>query len=63
LVVVVRLTPADVVLLAELAGLRIPDRDLEDLAESLSEHRLFVEPMLAADLVDGWSELVARWHD
>jgi hypothetical protein len=61
--VVVRLTPADVVLLAALAGLRIPDRDLESLAESLSAHRSFVEPMLAADVDDTRSELVTRWDD
>jgi len=58
-----RLTLADVVLLAELAGLRVPDQDLEHLAEALSAHRLFVEPMLAADVRDSPSELVTRWHD
>ena len=60
---VLQLRPADVVLLAELVGLRVPDQDLEHLAESLSAHRLFVEPMLAAELDDFSSELFTRWHD
>jgi hypothetical protein len=60
--VVVRLTPADVALLAELAGLRIPDRDLDHVAQSLSEHRSFVESMLAADFDDGSGSAVTPEH-
>ena len=45
-------TPADVALLAELAGLRLPAEDLAPLAEALAQHAGFVAPMLAADLDD-----------
>jgi Asp-tRNA(Asn)/Glu-tRNA(Gln) amidotransferase A subunit family amidase len=50
--VVAPLTPADVVRLAEASGLRVPDEDLEPVADALTAHLAFVEPMLRADLPD-----------
>jgi hypothetical protein len=44
------MTPADIALLAQMAGLRFPKEDMPALAEALVEHLAFVEPLLCADL-------------
>ena len=56
-------TPADVARLAEASGLRIPEEDLEPVAEALTAHLAFVEPMLRADLPDADPALTfdPRW--
>jgi len=58
-------TPWDVALLAQMAGLRYPDEDLLALAEALAAHLAFVEPLLGADLDDIAPALIhdPRWHD
>ena len=60
-----RLAPADVALLAELAGLRLPPEDLASLAEALNAHLEFVAPLLNADLDDVNPSLTydPRWRD
>lgn len=60
-----RFAPADVALLAELAGLRFPSDDLAPLAEALEVHLAFVAPLLQADLDDVNPSLThdPRWHD
>jgi Asp-tRNA(Asn)/Glu-tRNA(Gln) amidotransferase C subunit len=60
-----RLGPADVALLAELAGLRLPPEDLEALAEALGAHLAFVAPLLNAELDDVNPSLThdPRWRD
>lgn len=47
-----RLAPADIALLAELAGLRLPPKDLARLAEALDAHLEFVAPLQHAELAD-----------
>ena len=47
-----RLAPADVALLGELAGLRLPPEDLAPLAEALDAHLELVAPLLNAELDD-----------
>jgi len=58
-------TAADVALLAEMSGLRLPDDDLPALAEALAAHLAFVEPLLLADLDDANPALThdPRWHE
>jgi hypothetical protein len=58
-------TAADVALLAEMAGLRLPDEDLPALAGALRAHLAFVEPLLRADLDDANPALThdPRWRD
>jgi hypothetical protein len=60
-----RLAPADVALLAELAGLRFPPDDLAPLAEALDAHFEFVAPLLNAELDDTDPSLThdPRWRD
>ena len=60
-----RLTPADVALLAELAGLRFPPEDLAPLAEALEAHLEFVAPLLHSDIDDVNPSLThdPRWRD
>lgn len=60
-----RLAPADVALLAELAGLRLPAEDLEPLAEALDAHLEFVAPLLNTALEDVNPSLThdPRWRD
>jgi Asp-tRNA(Asn)/Glu-tRNA(Gln) amidotransferase C subunit len=60
-----RLARADVALLAELAGLRLPIEDLEALAEALDAHLKFVAPLLNAELDDVSPSLThdPRWRD
>jgi Asp-tRNA(Asn)/Glu-tRNA(Gln) amidotransferase C subunit len=60
-----RITPADVTLLAELAGLRLPTEDLAPLADALAAHLAFVAPLLDADLEDVHPSLThdPRWRD
>jgi hypothetical protein len=60
-----RLAPADVALLAELAGLRFPPDDLAPLAEALDAHFEFVAPLLNAELDDTNPSLThdPRWRD
>jgi Asp-tRNA(Asn)/Glu-tRNA(Gln) amidotransferase C subunit len=43
-------TVEDVERLAAIAGLRVPDEDLEPLADALDSHLQFVEPLLHRDL-------------
>jgi hypothetical protein len=59
-----RFTPADVDLLARIAGLRVPDEDLPILAEALTAHHAFVEPLLHAELDDTAPALThdPRWR-
>lgn len=58
------LTLAEVVLLAELAGLRFPAEDLAPLAHAIEQHLAFVEPLLRAELDDVNPALThdARWR-
>ena len=60
-----RLAPADVALLAEVAGLRFPTEDLAPLAEAFEAHLAFVAPLLHADLDDVNPSLThdPRWRD
>jgi hypothetical protein len=60
-----RLGPADVALLAGLAGLSFPDDDLAALAEAFEGHLAFIAPMLAADFGDVNPPLThdPRWRD
>ena len=55
----------DVQRLAELAGIRFPDEDLERLAQALAAHRAFVQQLLDADLtgVNPALTLDPRWRD
>ena len=55
----------EVARLAALAGLPVPDEDLRPLAEALSAHADFVEPLLRAELPAGDPMLRfdPRWHD
>ena len=59
------MTPADIALLAQMAGLHFPEEDMPALAEALVEHLAFVEPLLCADLDDGAPALAydPRWQD
>jgi hypothetical protein len=61
----IRLSPADIVLLAQASGLRVPTEDLAPLAEALAAHLAFVEPLLLADLDDANPALTLdpRWRD
>jgi hypothetical protein len=45
-------TPVDVVRLAAVSRLRVPDEDLQPVADALTIHLASVEPMLRADLSD-----------
>jgi len=60
-----RLAPADVALLAELVGLRLPPEDLAPLAAALDAHLAFVTPLLHSDLDDVNPPLThdPRWRD
>jgi hypothetical protein len=60
-----RVAPADVALLAELAGLRFPPDDLTPLAEALDAHLDFVAPLLNAELDETNPSLThdPRWRD
>ena len=60
-----RLAPADVALLAELAGLHLPPEDLAPLAEALDAQLKFVAPLLSADFDDIAPSLThdPRWRD
>ena len=59
------LSADEVARLADLAGLTIPDEDLEHVAEALVAHHEFVAPLLAADLtdVDSAVTLDPRWRE
>jgi hypothetical protein len=59
------LTPADVALLAQVAGISVPGEDEAPLAEAFARHLDFVEPLLAADLDDANPALThnPRWPD
>lgn len=59
-----RLSPEDVRRLADLAGVSIPEEDLEHLASSLGAHAEAVAPLLEADLEDVPPALVLdpRWR-
>jgi Asp-tRNA(Asn)/Glu-tRNA(Gln) amidotransferase C subunit len=60
-----RASAEDVERLARAAGVRIPDEDVAPLAEALSAHLEFVEPLLRADLSDAQPALTLdpRWRD
>ena len=60
-----RRAPADVALLAELAGLHFPPDDLVPLAAALDAHLEFVAPLLNAELDDTNPSLThdPRWRD
>ena len=55
----------EVARLAALAGLPVPHEDLQPLAEALSAHAAFVEPLLRAELPAGDPMLRfdQRWRD
>ena len=55
----------EVARLAALAGLRVPDEDLRPLADALTAHAEFVEPLLRAELPAGDTMLRfdPRWRD
>lgn len=57
--------PTDVARLAEMSGLHLPDEDLFALAEALSGHLDFVDPLLRADLDDANPALTLdpRWRE
>lgn len=59
------LTPGDVARLSELAGVRLPEEDVEAVAEALRAQLAFVEPLLEADLTETDSALAfdPRWRD
>ncbi len=54
----------DVARLAELAGLRFPDEDLEPLATALADHARFVASMLEVDAskLDSALTFDPRWR-
>jgi hypothetical protein len=58
-------TPTDIALPAQMAGLRFPEEDLPALAEALAAHLAFVGPLLDADLDDTAAVLTydPRWPD
>jgi Asp-tRNA(Asn)/Glu-tRNA(Gln) amidotransferase C subunit len=60
-----RRAPADVALLAELAGLHLPPEDLAPLAEALDAHLQFVASLLNAEFDDINPSLTydPRWRD
>lgn len=59
------LSREEVARLAELAGLRLPERDLDAVAQGLASHRELAQPLRDLDLATVPSPLRAdpRWRD